>query len=142
MTALLCWIISGITKAKVNDANGLIGQVYKKGAIIVEDPEYYDSSLMKFMIDQENIFVIRIKDNAVYESIVELELSIDKDHHILKQERIYLSSKAGQNVKLDKIKLRRVVVFEDIGNRTIEIIINQLDWEAVQLALSTRKGGQ
>ena len=52
-------------------------------------------------INENNVFVTRIKDNAVYESICEKELPVDKDQHILKDELIRLTSKKAEEVGID-----------------------------------------
>ncbi len=123
-----------ITEAKVHDSQGFENNVFPANTIIVEDKGYFDFGVMKKRIDAKNIFVTRIKDNTTYESVVELELPDDKDHHILKDEIILLTGKAAQKIGFHTYKLRRVVVYDEKSNQTIEIITNQLNWEAATVA--------
>jgi len=79
-------------------------------------------------------FVTRIKDNILYESIREYDLPEDKDEHILKDEIIRLTGKSAIVNGMDMAELRRVVVFIEEGNRTVELICNNLEWGAATIA--------
>src|SRR5690606_27440787 len=81
-----------ITEAKVHDRYGLANNVFDKDTIIVGDRAYFDFLLMMARIKAQNIFVTRIKDNTVFESVQEKELPDDKDQDILKDEIIRLCS--------------------------------------------------
>jgi hypothetical protein len=123
-----------ITEAKVHDSQGFENNVFPANTIIVEDKGYFDFKVMKKRADAKNIFVTRIKDNTTYESVVELDLPTDKDHHILKDEVILLTGTASRKIGFHTCKLRRVVVYDEKNNQTIEIITNQLEWEAATIA--------
>ena len=123
-----------ITPAKLHDSKGLIDRVYSKDDIIVEDRGYFDFALMTARINAKNIFVTRIKDNTVYESIIEKELPDKKDQDILKDEIIILTSIKTKETGISEHKLRRVVVYKEDENKTIEIITNQLNWKARTIA--------
>jgi hypothetical protein len=133
-TALQLPDVINISEAKVHDSQGFGNQIFAANTIIVEDKGYFDFEVMKKRTDAKNIFVTRIKDNTVYESVTELELPDDKDHHILKDEIITLTGKAARDIGFHTYKLRRVVVYDEKGNQTIEIITNQLEWEAATVA--------
>ena len=123
-----------ITQAKIHDSKGLIERVYLKNDIIVEDRGYFDFALMNTRIMAQNVFVTRIKDNTVYESVVEIELSETEDQDILKDEIIILTSKKAKDTGISEHKLRRVAVFKEDENKVIEIITNQLEWSARTIA--------
>lgn len=123
-----------ITEAKVHDRKGAKDFIFDKGSIIVEDRGYFDFSLFKARIDNENYFVTRIKDNTIYESVIEIDLPEGKDEHILKDEIIRLTSPKAVKSGMDKEKLRRVVVYKENENKTIEIISNNLKWSAATIA--------
>ena len=123
-----------ITQAKIHDSKGLIERVYLKNDIIVEDRGYFDFALMNTRIMAQNVFVTRIKDNTVYESVVEIELSVTEDQDILKDEIIILTSKKAKDTGISEHKLRRVAVFKEDENKVIEIITNQLEWSARTIA--------
>jgi len=128
-----------ITEASVHDSKGFSQQVFKKGTIIVEDRGYFDFALMLERIKAGNIFVTRIKDNTVYETIEELELPDDSDHHILKDELIRLTGKKAMDKGINEHILRRVVVYDEKNNKTIEIITCQLAWAAATIAALYKK---
>ncbi len=123
-----------ITEAKVHDRYGLENNVFQKGTIIVEDRGYFDFALMMNRIRAENVFVTRIKDNTVFKSIEEKELSKDKDQDILKDDVIELTSKKAQETGISTQKLRLLHVYKADENKVIEIITNQLDWSARTIA--------
>jgi hypothetical protein len=123
-----------ITEAKTHDSKGLIDRVYSKDDIIVEDRGYFDFALMHARILSKNVFVTRIKDNTVYESIVEMELPDNEDQDILKDEIIVLTSKKAKDTGISEHKLRRIAVYKEDENKIIEIITNQLDWKARTIA--------
>ena len=123
-----------ITEAKVHDRKGVKDFVFDKGTIIVEDRGYFDFSLFKARIDNQNYFVTRIKANTCYETFEELDLPIGIDEHILKDEIIRLTGKKAVKSGMDKEMLRRVAVFKEKGNKIIVVICNNLDWTAATIA--------
>jgi IS4 transposase len=119
-----------ITEAKVHDRNGLVNNVFEKGTIIVEDRGYFDFDLMLNRHNAKNVFVTRIKENTVYETVEELDLPDTKDQDILKDEIIYLTGNQAKKTGIDKVKLRLIHVFKEDEKKVICIITNQLDWQA------------
>lgn len=77
---------------------------------------------------QRGIFVIRHKHNLSNESLEERELPEDTVQHILKDEIIQLANPASKEKY--PIKLRRVVVWDDENQQTIELITNNFRWSA------------
>lgn len=126
--------IVNISEAKVSDRRGVDDFRYQKDTIIVDDRGYFDVKLFKIRIEDENHFVTRIKDNILYESIREYDLPDDKDEHILKDEIIRLTGKSAIENGMDMVELRRVVVYIEEGNRTVELICNNLEWSAATIA--------
>jgi hypothetical protein len=123
-----------ITPAKTHDSKGFEQKIFPAGTIIIEDRGYFEFDLMRKRIQAENFFVTRIKDNTVYQSVRELELPQDKDHHILKDEVIRLSSQKAIETGIDQYDLRRVAVYDTDNNRSLEIITNNLYWSAATVA--------
>lgn len=123
-----------ITKAKVSDRRGVDHFRYPKDTIVVDDRGYFDFGLFLTRIEDENHFVTRIKDNTVYESIVEKELPEGKDEHVLKDEWICLKGQAAKKAEIDQIVLRRVAIYKEDDNKVIEVITNNLEWEAATIA--------
>ena len=123
-----------ITEAGVSDRRGCDDFRYPKDTIVVDDRGYFDFKLFRARIDDENHFVTRIKDNTVYESVVERELPADKDQHILRDEIIKLTSKTAEQAGMKDVALRRVVVFIEEDNRTVELITANMEWSAATIA--------
>jgi hypothetical protein len=134
--------IINITEARVSDRRGVDDFRYSKDTIIVDDRGYFDCKLFKQRIDDGNWFVCRIKDNVLYEVIQERELPDNEDQHILLDEEIRLTGKSAQETKMDKVRLRRIVVYIEEGNRTVEIITNNMEWSAATIAELYRRRWQ
>lgn len=117
-----------ITEAKLHDSKGLIGRIFPKGTIVVEDRAYFDFELFKKRIDAKNIFVTRLKSNILYESIEELDLPDDRDQNILKDELIKFTSKDALKAGLESQIFRLVTVYKEDENKVILLITNQTDW--------------
>lgn len=126
--------IVNISEAKISDRRGVDDFRYAKDTIIVDDRGYFDTKLFKIRIDDGNHFVTRIKDNILYESVREYELPDDKDEYILKDEIIRLTGKAAVDNGIDQMEFRRVVVYIEEDNRTVELICNNLEWSAATIA--------
>jgi len=131
--------VINITEAAVHDSKGFVQQVFKKDTIIVEDRGYFEFNLMLARIKAENIFVTRIKSNTVYEVIEEIDLPDFKDQHILKDELIILTGTKALKTGIEKIILRRVAVYDEKNNKVIEIITNQLSWDAATIGALYKK---
>jgi len=125
--------IVNISEAKVSDRRGVDDFRYPKDTIIVDDRGYFDTKLFKIRMDDENHFVTRIKGNILYESVREYDLPDDKDEHILKDEIIRLTGKAAVENGIDQVEFRRVVVYIEEDNRTVELITNNLEWSAATI---------
>ena len=76
----------------------------------------------------ENVFVTRIK------TIRELELPNQEDQDILKDEIITLTSPKAIKTGISQIELRLVHLYKPDENKVIEIITNQLAWQARTIA--------
>ncbi len=126
--------IVNISEAKVSDRRGVDNFRYAKDTIVVDDRGYYDTLLFKNRIEDQNIFVTRIKDNILYDSVKENDLPDDTDTHILKDEIILLKGKAAIENDIDQVKFRRIVVYIEEGNRTVVLITNNLEWSAATIA--------
>ncbi len=119
-----------ISEAKVHDSKGFEQVIFPKDTIIIEDKGYWDFEVIQSRIKAKNIFVTRIKDNTVYETVEELELPEGEDEHILKDELIHLTGTKAKAIGLENEILRRVVVYHEGKNTVLEIITNNLDWKA------------
>ncbi len=123
-----------ISEANLHDSKGFEHVIFPKDTIIIEDKGYWDFQVIKARLKAQNIFVTRIKENTVYESMEELELPEDQDQHILKDELIRLTGIKAQKVDLHSETLRRVVVYHEEQNTVLEIITNNLTWKSATIA--------
>ena len=73
-------------------------------------------------------FVVRHKDNVKYEVIKENDLPENRHENILKDELISLTGTKSKK-KYPK-KLRRVAIWDEKNQQTIEVITNQKSWTA------------
>jgi hypothetical protein len=123
-----------ITEAGVSDRRGVDNFRYEAGTIVVDDRGYFDFKLFMQRIADENHFVTRIKDNTVYESVTEKELTDKNSDAILKDEIIRLTGSAAVQAGINETDLRRIAVYIEKDRRTIVLITNQLDWSADTIA--------
>ena len=123
-----------ITEAKTHDRKGVNDFVFPENTVIVEDRGYYDFYLFKTRHLNKNFFVTRIKENAVYETIEELDLKDEDDDHILKDEVIQFSSTKAKESGIDQIPMRRIAIYKEDDDKTIVVISNNLEWSASTIA--------
>jgi hypothetical protein len=126
--------VVNISEAKVHDRHGLEQMIFPQNTIIVEDRAYFDFTLMLNRIVAKNTFVTRIKANTVFETIEELDLPDGKNEHIVKDEIIRLTSVKAKECGMYEHKLRLVHVYKEDENKIIEIITNNLDWDALTIS--------
>jgi len=117
-----------ITDGKTADNKGAYQIPLLKGSVIVADRFYNDFSLLNIWDSNGVYFVIRHKENIQYRTIKENDLPDNRHQHILKDEIIELTGFQSKQ-KYPK-RIRRVAVWDDINEQTIEIITNQMSWTA------------
>jgi len=117
-----------VTNGKTADNKGAYDIPLLANSVIVADRYYNDFSLLNVWDSNKVFFVIRHKDNIRFESIKENGLPEGKHQHILKDEVIQLTGNQSKN-KYPK-RLRRVAIWDDQNNQTIELITNQMSWTA------------
>lgn len=117
-----------ITDGKTADNKGAYDIPLLKGSVIVADRFYNDFSLLNVWDSNGVYFVVRHKDNIKFKTIKELELPQNRHQHVLKDEIIELT---GTKTKQKYQKtLRRVALWDDKNQQTIEVITNQMSWTA------------
>lgn len=117
-----------ITDGKTADNKGAYDVPLFKGSVIVADRFYNDFSLLNVWDSNGVYFVIRHKDNIQFKTVKEQELPEDRHEHLLKDEIIVLTGIKTKE-KYPK-KLRRVAVWDEKNQQTIEVITNQMSWTA------------
>lgn len=117
-----------ITNGKTADNKGAYDIPLLEGSVIVADRYYNDFSLLNVWDSSGVHFVIRHKENIQYRTVKENELPDGRYEHILKDEVIELTGPNSKK-KYPK-KMRRVAVWDEKNEQTIEIITNQMSWTA------------
>lgn len=97
-----------------------------KGSVIVADRYYNDFSLLNVWDSNEVYFVVRHKENLTYRSIEENPLPTQRHQDILIDEWIQLTGQ--QSAPKYKGKLRRVTVWDEENEQTIELLTNHPRW--------------
>lgn len=113
-----------VTNGKTADNKAAYYLPLSKGSVVVADRFYNDFHLLNVWDSNQVFFVVRHKENLKYTPIKELELPQDRHQHILKDEIIRLDNKRNP------LKLRRVVIWDDVNKQTIEVITNHMKWTA------------
>lgn len=117
-----------ITDGKTADNKGACDVPLNKGSVIVADRFYNDFSLLNVWDSNQVFFVIRHKENLQYTTVKENALPENRHKNILIDELIEL--KTPKSKKTYPKKLRRVAVWDEKNEQTIEIITNQMFWTA------------
>lgn len=117
-----------ITDGKTADNKGAYDIPLQAGSVIVADRFYNDFSLLNIWDSNRVFFVIRHKENLRFKTIKENDLPDNRHHHILKDEIIELTG--HQSVKKYPKRLRRVAIWDEENQQTIELITNQTSWTA------------
>lgn len=114
-----------ITDGKTADNKGAYDIPLVESSVIVADRFYNDFYLLNVWDSNKVFFVIRHKHNLKFNVIKENELPENRHQHILKDEVIELTQKSKE--KFPK-KLRRIAVWDEKNEQTIELITNNLKW--------------
>lgn len=117
-----------ITDGKTADNKGAYDVPLLKGSVIVADRFYNDFALLNVWDSNQVYFVVRHKDNIKFKTIKELDLPEHKHQHLLKDEIIELTGIETKE-KYPK-RLRRVALWDEENQQTIEVITNQKSWTA------------
>ena len=117
-----------VTNGKTADNKGAYELPLLKGSVIVADRFYNDFSLLNVWDSTGVYFVIRHKDNIKYRTVKENELPDNRHQHVLKDEIIELTG--VESKKKYSGKLRRVAIWDEQNQQTIEVMTNQMTWTA------------
>lgn len=117
-----------LTDGTVNDAMAAKEIVLPADSVVVADRAYVDFENLYRWHTGQSFFVVRLKKSVKFKRLNERELPGDRYQHILVDEYIELSEEKTK-AKYPK-KLRRVVVWDEANQQTIELITNQFSWTA------------
>ena len=97
--------------------------------IYVFDKGYNDYKAFLRFSEGGTGFVTRLKDNAYYEAIEEMDIPDDIHSGVMKDEIIQVTVKI-ENGKSKKLKLRRVALWDDVTKRVFVYITNLFELRA------------
>jgi hypothetical protein len=117
-----------ITEGSVADNKGAYGIPLEKGSVIVADRYYNDFPLLNVWDSSGVFFVIRHKDNLAFTTVRERELPEHTAQQVLKDEEIELTN--PQSKAKYPGRLRRVAVWDEKNQQTVELITNNFRWAA------------
>ena len=115
-----------ITQGKVHDVTPVKALRFAPGTIVAMDRGYNDYALFGRWCEGRVYFVTRMKSDAVYR-VVDWQL-VPLHNNVLSDEWIELDSSKGR--KECPHTLRRVVVWDEVNEREIVLLTNQLDFAA------------
>jgi len=114
-----------ITDGKTADNKGAYDIPLIENSVVVADRFYNDFYLLNVWDSNKVFFVIRHKHNLKFKVIKENELPENRHQHILKDEIIELTQKSKGKFPN---KLRRVAIWDEKNEQTLELITNNLKW--------------
>lgn len=117
-----------VSDGKTGDNKGAYDIPLLANSVIVADRYYNDFSLLNVWDSNQVYFVVRHKANIQFETVKELELPENRHEHILKDELIELTG--YQSAKKYPKHMRRVAIWDEENQQTIELITNQTSWTA------------
>ena len=123
-----------ITEAATHDLKGHPRQIYPAGTILLEDRAYIDYRLIRERCLADNHFVTRCKSSMSFDVIAERVLPENSDMHVLVDQEIVLTGQKAGEAGMGDLALRRVVIYDEEKDRTIELLTNNFEWSAATVA--------
>ena len=128
MVPSLVWF----SEAKTHDHNFLEKLKCDDNTIYVFDKGYNDYKAFEHFTAQKTGFVTRIKDNASYRKIEDLDIEERIHNGVLKDEIIEIDVK--NNKEITQLRLRKVTFYDRVNKREFEFLTNLFDLRADLIA--------
>ncbi len=122
------------TSAATHDQYLLDELELEKGDMICFDKAYIDYQRFYDWSSKGIYMVTRMKDNAIFDVVQELDIPENCDEGVIKDEIIEVTTRNN-----NKVRLRRVAYYSSNKDKVYVFISNQLDLEAEQIALIYKK---
>lgn len=120
------------SEAKTHDHKFLEKLKCDENTIYVFDKGYNDYKAFEYFTSQKTGFVTRIKDNASYRRIENLDIQDHIHNGVLKDEIIEIEVKNGKEIT--PLKLRKVTFYDRANKREFEFLTNLFDLRADMIA--------
>ena len=121
-----------ITDGSVGDNTAAYQIELVRGDIVVCDRGYFDTSLFSYWDSKGVFFVVRVKDNMLYERIKELDLP-DRAHPEVLIDEIVMLTGTGTSTQYAK-PIRRIAVYNAEHGFTMELLTNNFKLAAGTIA--------
>jgi hypothetical protein len=119
-----------LTEARRSDVKLAESFPLNPGSIVAMDRGYNDYGLFGQWTERQIHFVTRLKDNAAYQVLEEAAVPANRD--ILSDQLIQFT---GDKARRDcPFPLRRVVVWDAVGEREIELLTNLMEFGSTTIA--------
>lgn len=102
--------------------------------IALFDRGYVDYKQYAKWTNAQTFFVTRVKDNAVYEQLEEIDIADDIADNYIKDQKIQVSYKDEKGIE-QVLVLRRVVYYDKDKDRLFEFLTNIMEMTAEQIGL-------
>ncbi len=122
------------TDAATHDHTFLSKLNLKPHQIALFDRGYVDYKQYAKWTKAETYFVTRLKDNAVYEQLDEIEIPDNIPDNYIKDQKIQIKYK-DENGQEQALTLRRVVYYDKVKDRIFEFLTNIMEMTAEQIGL-------
>ena len=120
------------SEAKRHDHQFLDKLKCDENTVYVFDKGYNDYKAFKHFTEHKTGFVTRIKDDASYINIEELDIGEEIHNGVLKDDIIEFKVKEGKETT--QLRLRKVVFYDRVNKRTFEFLTNLFDIRADLIA--------
>src|SRR5690606_12417123 len=120
------------SEAKRHDHQFLDKLKCDENTVYVFDKGYNDYKAFKHFTEHKTGFVTRIKDDASYINIEELDIGEEIHNGVLKDDIIEFKVKEGKQTT--QLRLRKVVYYDRANKRTFEFLTNMFDIRADLIA--------
>jgi hypothetical protein len=117
-----------ITEGSVGDNKGAYNIPLEKGAVIVADRYYNDFPMLNVWDSSGVFFVIRHKNNLAFTALKERDLPGNTSQNVLIDQEVVLTHPQSRAKYTGR--LRRVAVWDEENQQTIELITNNFTWAA------------
>jgi len=121
-----------ITDGKAGDNTAARHVQVKPGSIVVSDRGYFDTRLLNFWDSTKVFFVVRVKDNLIYERMEERDLPDNAHPEVLIDEIVIL--KGNGTARQYPRPIRRIAVYNARHDFTIELLTNNMKLSAGTIA--------
>lgn len=119
-----------ITDAKTDDRKALSHLNTSYQSILVYDRGYLDFAFFKDRIDNNGDFVTRLKEKISYTVLETREPISGKTTKIISDEIIQITGEKARTTGLGTCKMRRVVAYDSVNDREIDLLTANLEWSA------------